>query len=221
MEKLVKMKLADTLKLQNLEAYAAGSQATNPDSRKADDWIKKYLDDKQKRLNDLRVALHNKLDFNLRSYVATGASEKERQAQEQGISGSWQVYKDTLNQHPERMAGNGGKWAVVDREGLILSTWDTKEEAEEASFPVYHGIAPSATGPTSGTVVKKLEAEDMFQNPDLGDKTRAKFLKHPKPKVVKVADWLRDGDHRPSSHGGGAAGTGGAGGPSGGGGGTS
>ena len=213
------MKLADTLRLQNLNAYAAGSQATAPDSREADAWIKKYLDDKNKRLNDLRVLLHRKLDFGLRSYVETGASDKENEAAERGIRGSWQVYKDTQNQHPERMAG-GGKWAVVDRDGLILSVWETKEEAEEASFPVYHGIAPSFTGPTAGTKVKKLEAEDIFSDPDLGDKTRAKFLKHPKPKVVRVADWLRVGDHRPSS-GGGAAGTGGAAGPSGGGGGTS
>src|SRR5208283_1915757 len=84
------MKLADTLRLQNLNAYAAGSQATAPDSREADAWIKKYLDDKNKRLNDLRVLLHRKLDFGLRSYVETGASDKENEAAERGIHGGGQ-----------------------------------------------------------------------------------------------------------------------------------
>jgi hypothetical protein len=129
-------------------------------------------------------------------------------------------YKDTYNQSPEKMAG-GGKWAVVDQEGLIISVWKTREEAEKAAYPMWRGISPSSTGATAGTKIKRLSAADIFLDTEHGDKTRSKFIKHPKPKVVKLADYLRHGDLRPSSqfhHGGGAAGTGGASGPGGGGG---
>jgi hypothetical protein len=118
---------------------------------------------------------------------------------------------------------------VVDPEGLLISTWDTKEEAENAAYALYHGIAPSSTGATAGARVvrladwkAKIEAADIFQDTEYGDRTRAKFLKNPKPKAVKLADFLRTGDRRPSSvNPGGAAGAGGVAGPSGGGGGTS
>jgi hypothetical protein len=130
---------------------------------------------------------------------------------------SWRADRPSLgNQRIERVA-TGGEWAVVDPDGYVISTWQTEEEAEAAAWPIYKGILPSATGPTGGARVKKLSAADIFQDTEYGDKTRAAYLKHPKPQVVKLADWLRDGDQRPSSAGG-AAGTGGAGGPSGGGG---
>lgn len=57
------MNLANTLKLQNLNAGSAGTQATVADSRSADEWVKRWLDDKNKRLNDLRQSLHKLLDF--------------------------------------------------------------------------------------------------------------------------------------------------------------
>lgn len=57
------MNLANTLRLQNLNAGSAGAQATVPDSRSSDEWIKKFLDAKNKRLNDLRKSLHKLLDY--------------------------------------------------------------------------------------------------------------------------------------------------------------
>jgi hypothetical protein len=195
------MKLAEVLKIQELQGAAAGTQATSPDSRSADEWIKGYLDRKNKRLNDLRESLHRLLDYRVER--TTGDGRKE-------IEAAFNVYKDVSLQDPDKVA-SGGQWAVTDLEGLIISTWDTEEEANMAAFPLYKGIAPSSTGATAGARVKKLEAADIFQNEELGDRTRAKFLKHPKPPVVKLADWLRTGDHRPSSAGG-AAGNGGTGG---------
>ncbi len=129
---------------------------------------------------------------------------------------SYNIYKPSITweQHPEKIAG-GGQWAVTDLEGLIISTWKTRAEAYRAAFALYKGLAPSSTGATAGARVKHLSAADIFDDEELGDRTRAKFLKHPKPEVVKLADRLRMDDWRPSSHGhgSGAAGTGGAAGP--------
>jgi hypothetical protein len=295
------MNLRNTLKYRDMKAAVAGTQATHADPRSADEWIKKFLDDKNKRQNDLRVRMHNLLDhppkldeylrpemkaygtsegvkkewdtrgrgvgqrgasywkrkykeagvempiinytvkhksqyegeFNLELNTSEGmyhqrgenvkdAKEKflgwylEMKLRKKGIEAAYNNYKDTFNQHPEKMAG-GGKWAVMDQEGLILSVWNTQEEAEAAAWPMWRGIAPSDSGPTAGTKVKRLAAADIFVDEEHGDKTRSRFIKHPKPKVVKLADALRLGDWRPSSHGGGgAAGVGGTAGPSGG-----
>lgn len=189
------MNLANTLKLQNLTAGAAGAQATVADSRSADEWIKNWLDKKNKRLNDLRQELHNLLDFP-EPVEIDGAYREDK--------------KSIFKQMPGRVAGHG-RWAVVSPEGEIISRWDTEEEAKQAAWPAWRGIKPSATGASGGARVKKLAAADIFQDEDLGDRTRAKFLKHPKPRIVKDADILRLGDRRPSSHGQGSAGTGGAG----------
>jgi hypothetical protein len=193
------MNLEQTLVLQHLRAAAAGTQATTADSRAADEWIKNWLDKKQERLNNLRVQMNTLL----------GPEKGE-------VHGAYNVYKPVISeQEPEKYA-NGGKWAVTDMEGLIISTWPTEAEAEEAAYPIYRGILPSATGPTGGARVRRLDAADVFTDPDLSNKTRARFLKHPKPDIVKLADWLRMGDHRPSSAGGaaGSGGTGGGGGTS-------
>lgn len=199
------MNISQTLKFHGLQAAAAGTQATVPDSRKADEWIKGYLDRKNKRLDDLRKTLHNLLDY----------------PQPVDIDGAFRADKSaTYLQQPEKVA-SGGDWAVVSPEDEIISTWPTKAQAEQAAFPLYKGLAPSATGATGGARVKRLAAADIFDTPEMGDETRAQFIKGPKPRVVKLADFLRMGDLRPSSHGQGSAGTGGAGGPSGGGSGTS
>jgi hypothetical protein len=283
------MNLAETLKLRNIKASAAGAQATVPDSRSADEWIKNWLDKKNKRLNDLRQELHNLLDFPEPVEIESAYREDK---------------KSLFEQMPGRVAGHG-RWAVVSPEGEIISRWDTKEEADAAAWPAYKGIKPSATGASGGARVKKLaaggpgsgcqgpncgrpksrmaelkdkykeagvempvinytvkqksqyigsfnvelntsvgqfhelidktdkvetakvrfltrylerekekkakevQAADIFQDVELGDKTRAQFLKHPKPSIVKDADVLRIADKRPSSHGAGAAGTGG------------
>lgn len=193
------MNISQTLKFSEMKAYAAGTQATTPDSRSADEWVKQYLDRKNKRLDDLRKTLHNLLDY----------------PEPVQIESAFRADKPPLyNQMPERVA-SGGQWAVTSPEGEILSTWPTKALAERAAFPLYKGLSPSSTGATAGARVKKLHATDIFDDPELDDKTRAKFIKGPKPRVVKLADFLRLGDLRPSSNGGGAAGTGGAGGPSG------
>jgi len=147
------MKLADTIKLRNLHGAAAGSQATVPDSRSADQWIKNYLDKKNQRLNDMRMKLHRLLDFNQKGYVKTGPSDKENEAAERGIWGAWNVYKDTVNQDVDLIGDK--PWAVVDPEGLVISTWDTRDEAVQAAWPMYHGIAPSSTGATAGTRVMR------------------------------------------------------------------
>ena len=189
------MNLANTIKLQTLEGGAAGAQATVADSRSADEWIKKWLDDKNKRLNDLRKELHQLLDFP-QPVEIDGAYREDK--------------KSKFEQMPGRVSGTG-RWAVVSPEGEIISRWSTKAEADRAAWPAWNGIMPSATGPTGGARVKKLAAADIFQDTDLGDKTRRKFLKHDKPQVVKDADILRIKDRRPSSHGQGSAGTGGAG----------
>jgi hypothetical protein len=55
------MKLSETLKLKEMQSAVAGTQATVADSRKSDEWLKNYLDAKNKRLNDLRVQLNYEL----------------------------------------------------------------------------------------------------------------------------------------------------------------
>lgn len=52
------MKLASTLKLQEMQSAVAGTQATVADSRSADEWVKRWLDEKNQRLNDLRRQLN-------------------------------------------------------------------------------------------------------------------------------------------------------------------
>lgn len=205
------MNISQTLKFHGLQAAAAGTQGTVPDSRKSDEWIKGYLDRKNKRLDDLRKSLHNLLDY------PPELNEYKRPE----MNAAFRADKPpTYNQQPEKVA-SGGEWAVVSPEDEIISTWETKALAEQAAFPLYKGLSPSSTGATAGARVKKLHATDIFDTPELGDETRAKFIKGPKPRVVKLADFLRMGDLRPSSHGQGSAGTGGTGGPSGGGSGTS
>lgn len=221
------MNLRQQLGLYDMKAYAAGTQATVPDSRSADAWIKKWLSDKQERLNNLRQDLLRVKGRDPEPIYKSDADQLEA---------SWNVYKPSvkLEQHPQKVA-DGGEWAVTDPEGLIISTWPTKQEAERAAFALWKGVAPSSTGATAGARVKRVKDvlgdnsddnpaqryTDIFQDATYGDRTRSKFLKHPKPAAVRQADFLRTGDLRPSSRGGGAAGTGGAGGPSGGGGGSS
>lgn len=190
------MNLANTIRLQNLNGGAAGAQATVPDSRSADEWIKNWLDKKNKRLNDLRQQLHQLLDYPEPVDEVSGAYREDK--------------KSIFKQMPGRVAGHGS-WAVVSPEGEIISRWDTREQAERAAWPAWNGVKPSATGASGGARVKYISAADIFQDDDLDNRTRAKFLKHPKPRVVKDADVLRMGDRRPSSHGQGSAGTGGAG----------
>lgn len=200
------MKLAETIKFQNIRAAAAGTQATVPDSRSADEWIKKYLSDKQKRLDDLRKELHALLDH------PPALDEYMRPE----MRAAYRMDKRFPPQDPGRVGGTG-RWAVTTPEGEIISRWETKEEADAAAWPLWRGIKPSATGPTGGAKVIELsedvDAADIFQDPDLQDRTRNKHkvLRHAKPKLVQDADTLRMGDRRPSSHGQGSAGTGGAG----------
>ncbi len=320
------MKLAQVLKLQELQSTAAGTQATVADSRTADEQIKAILDRKNKRLNDLRV----RLNFLL------GPEKGE-------LHSSWRADRPSLENQRIKRVATGGKWAVVDPDGYVTSTWQTEEEAQKAAYAMWKGITPSSTGATAGARVKKLEtsgtsegaskgwdkrgrghlhtaafgkrvvtalseavpeanfkvvgsvakqgysrndldirlifkpaedpgfddemharferalrklgftqlgqtdhgdvytstkarklvidfwfgeptedqlafgdmaAVDVFSDPQLMEQSRKKFIKHGKPRVVKLADWLRDGDHRPSSAGS-TAGTGGAGGPGG------
>lgn len=128
---------------------------------------------------------------------------------------AWRVDKQPTYAQDPRKVASGGKWAVVSPEDEIISTWQSEDEAKKAAYVYWRGIAPSATGPTGGARVKKIAAEDVFSDPALMEQGRRDYIGHPKPRVVKYADWLREGDHRPSSAGG-AAGTGGAGGSSGG-----
>lgn len=193
------MRLADVIKLHHpVQAAVAGTQATVADSRSADEWIKNWLDQKNKRLNDLRKELHNLLDFP-EPVEIDGAYREDK--------------KSAFKQMPGRVGGSG-PWCVVSPEMEIISRWATKKEADSAAWGAWNGIRPSATGATGGARVKhisELDAADIFDSTDLGDKTRARFLKHSKPQVVKDADILRLKDRRPSSHGQGSAGTGGAG----------
>ncbi len=53
------MNLSQTMAIQSLKANVAGTQATTPDSRASDQWVKNYLDAKSKRLNDTRERLNN------------------------------------------------------------------------------------------------------------------------------------------------------------------
>jgi hypothetical protein len=55
--------LATTLKLLtgDIQAESAGAMGP-PDSRYADEWLRAYLDRKNKRLNDLRQELHRTID---------------------------------------------------------------------------------------------------------------------------------------------------------------
>lgn len=321
------MKLSSTLWFIDVKAHAAGTQATVPDSRSADSWIKKYLDDKNKRLNDLRVQMNTLLGpgkgevhgegtsegaskgwdergrgrkgqtgenrgrratdkigslitgtgwyANGQFYPLQDGEEHMRAAIRLGLANAHAVYSDmfqkpnvvrvriynygvadletgkkeylkdalaalprevnTVNmewwyprvvttgrmskeeaidlyaawrmdkppiseQDPKKVAG-GGNWAVTSSEGEIISTWQTEEEANNAAYVYWHGIIPSSTGATGGARVKKLQAVDVFSDPNLMEQGRKKFIKHEKPNVVKLADWLRDGDHRPSSAG--------------------
>jgi hypothetical protein len=197
--------LANTLRLQNLKAANAGAQATVADSRSADEWVKRWLDDKNRRLNDLRARLHNLLDHPpaLDEYLRPEIKAAYRNDKNNGPK----------DQMPGRVAGTGN-WAVVSPEGEIISRWPTKAEADAAAWPAWRGIKPSATGASGGARVvrlRRVSAADIFEDVEHGDKTRRKFLKKDKPQIVKDADILRLRDRRPSSHGQGSAGTGGAG----------
>jgi len=210
------MKLQDVIRFQNIRAAAAGTQATVADSRSADEWIKNYLSDKQKRLDDLRKTLHNLLD----------RPPKLDEYMRPEMKAAFRADKLFPLQKPGRVGGTG-RWAVITPDGEILSRWETKAEADAAAWPLWRGIKPSATGPTGGARVVELgdedevttndilnvEAADIFDTPELQEKTRNKHkvLRHPKPRAVQDADILRLGDRRPSSHGQGSAGTGGAG----------
>lgn len=211
------MRLTDTCRLHGIAGAAAGTQATVVDSRKADDWIKQYLSDKQKRLDDLRKELHGLLDH--------PPKMDEYMRPEQTFHGSYREDKRSPIQQPGRAPGHG-RFAVCSPEGEIISRWPTKEEARSAAWGMWRGISPSATGATGGARVVEIDenaseildpldvhAADIFQDPDHQDKTRNKFkvLRHKKPRAVEDADRIRMGDNRPSSHGQGSAGTGGTG----------
>lgn len=320
------MRLAQTLKLQELQSTAAGTQATVPDSRSADSWIKKYLDDKNKRLNDQRVRMNSLLGPEKGELQSEGTSEgaekgwdsrgrgrksssepkalitragwygkdkfypkasnedhqdmlhrlgikdpngfngmmiafqkgyvritmgvskaylegidknsfrdalanlpkavetveldwhepkynHEILSKEEAIDmyASWRADKPPVSEQDIRKAASGGAWAVVTPDGEVLSTWQTQQEAENAAYSNWKGITPSSTGATAGAKVKRVkdvQAEDVYSDPQLMEQGRKKFLKHDKPMAVKLADWLRDGDHRPSSAGKAAGGTG-------------
>jgi hypothetical protein len=324
------MKLAQTLKLQELQSTAAGTQATVPDSRSADEWIKKYLDDKNKRLNDLRRSMNfllgpekgemqsegtsegaskgwdtrgrgrkslqlvtgdgwyahgkfypvNSGEQHIDVAVRDGLAPKMRGApsyekvftqpdivrirtskiyggdrpetimnlegstkedlknvlavlprdiktvnlewwhpkydssgiisKEEAIDvyAAWRMDKPPIDEQDVRKVAGSGKWLVVSPEDEIISRWETQDEAEKAAYANWKGITPSSTGATAGARVKRLQAEDVFSDPALMEQGRRDFIKHPKPRAVQLADWLREGDHRPSSAGG-AAGNGG------------
>lgn len=137
------MKIAETISM--LKGAAAGTQATSPDSRSADDWIKQYLSDKQKRLNDLRV----RMNFLL------GPEKGE-------VHGAWRMDKiDNWQQDPDRAPGQGD-WFVTDPEGIIISRWPTREEAEKAAYNLYKGIVPSNS---QGNQVRRLVRGRVVQVP--------------------------------------------------------
>lgn len=71
------MNIAQTLAFQQMKAAAAGAQGTVPDSRKADEWIKSYLDRKNKRLDDLRKSLHTLLDYPQPVEIAGAEDERD------------------------------------------------------------------------------------------------------------------------------------------------
>lgn len=145
------MKLQDTIRLHNLKAAVAGTQATVVDSRSSDDWIKKFLSDKQKRLDDLRKNLHNLLDH------PPGLDEYMRP--EQTLRAAYREDKRFDPQKPGRVGGYG-KWAVVTPEGEILSRWPTKQEADEAAWPVWRGLKTSDMGPAGKARVVELSDAD-------------------------------------------------------------
>lgn len=141
------MKLNDAIKVSNLD-FASGTQATVADSRSADEWIKKWLDEKNKRQNDLRVSLHKLLDHppTLDEYLRPE------------MKAAFRVDKPPIyEQKPGRVA-SGGRWAVVSQEGEIISTWQTEEEAKKAAKPYWRGLLPSASGPTGTAQVKYIAA---------------------------------------------------------------
>lgn len=163
------MRIRDYLRL--IHGEQAGSQTGAPDSRKADDWIKNYLDEKQGRLNELRQQVMRVKDA-------------------APIRAAFNIIKNTVDQDPDRMA-EGGRFAVIDPEGLLISTWPTQQQAQKAAY-----MMPSAKWVDMG-------ADDAF---------RARYLGK-KPKALEEADNLRQRiQTRPRT----TAGTGGAAGPGGG-----
>ncbi len=277
------MKLAQVLKLQELHSTAAGTQATVPDSRSADEWIKKYLSDKQQRLNDLRVQLNTLLGPGKGEVHGEGTSEgaskgwdergrgrkptilitdngwygkngfykngdgmnhfdtltkfklvkgddplpsyldafkqgyvriefpynrkssvmleglgvdsfrdalarlpsetktvmlewwepkpySNQLSKEEAIDlyASWRADRPSLQNQRIKRVATGGKWAVVDPDGLVISTWKTQEEAELAAYAMWKGITPSSTGATAGARVKKLETSGTSEGASKG-----------------------------------------------------
>jgi hypothetical protein len=119
-----------------------------PDSRSTDEWIKKFLDDKNKRLNDLRR--------NLNHLLGPEKGEWRAEVDADELEAAYREDKKTAFPQAKTRIAGGGKWAVVSPEDEIISTWATEEEAWRAARPYWMGLLPSATGPTGGARVKRL-----------------------------------------------------------------
>jgi hypothetical protein len=141
------MNIRQTLAMQDIWAHAAGTGSTSPDSRKSDAWIKDFLDQKQKRLNDLRQDLHNKLDH------PPALDEYLRPE----MKAAWRADKTPVYSQDINKVASGGSWGVISPDGEVISTWKTKKEAENAAFALYKGLSPSSTGATAGARVEKIK----------------------------------------------------------------
>jgi SLT domain-containing protein len=107
------LRLTTTVRLyENMQADTASGHAGPPDSRSADEWIKDYLDKKNKKLNDMRQELLRTVDPMIRAAYQEGKYVDEQD-----------IYK----------IAEGGRWAVMSPDGLILSTHHERGDAEVAS----------------------------------------------------------------------------------------
>ena len=165
---------AISMKLKEVKA-AAGTQATVADSRSADKWIKEWMDRRQNSLNEMRQAL-------TRTYDPEPTKKED-------VDAAVQEMKPKV-QFPEKTA-EGGRYAVADPEGLIVSTHHEFEDAKKAASAKRYGR------------VIDLGANEEF---------RERYLQ-PKSDLLKSVDYLRKGLGRLPGRGGGAAGNGGTGSP--------
>lgn len=114
------MRLCDVITLSGIEATAAGTQSGPPDSKGADAWIKDWMDRRQGMLNDLRQKLSRTFD--------PPRSNKEREVD----AAVHNLKPARFSQDPMKTA-EGGRYAVVDPDGMFLSTHADFEDAQKAA----------------------------------------------------------------------------------------
>ena len=149
------MKMSEVLKMH---FESPGTQSTSPGPRSADDWIRKYLDDKETRQNNMRQMAQRYLDAKPKKVSTTDDLEAVN-------------FVGLPKENFIEKAAEGGRYAVVNSQGLLLGTYHNMADAETA--------ARAKIEPTK--IIDLGMDQDGRPNGSLGEK----------PDVLNVADALR------------------------------